>query len=87
MDQSTYIAGTIIAGFVIFVTVRGELPRYMGFLFGSPNQAAPTITPQQFGFSAPSGNASPAGGGGQANSSSMGDYVKMAETAVEFLAL
>jgi hypothetical protein len=51
MDQSTYIVGTIIAGFVIYITVRGELPRYMGFLYGAPkgnaqasNQPLATVT-------------------------------------------
>lgn len=44
MDQSTFIVGTVIAGFIVFVTVKGELPRYMGFLIGTPNQAAPAST-------------------------------------------
>lgn len=83
MDQSTYIVGSIIAGFVIFVTVRGELPRYMGFLIGSPNQAAATITPQDFGFSAPapSGNSSPSSPGG---SSMMKDISTALEIAGMF---
>jgi hypothetical protein len=35
MDQSNIIAGMVIVAFIIFITVRGELPTYMGFLFGA----------------------------------------------------
>lgn len=82
MDQSTFIVGTIIAGFIVFVTVKGELPRYMGFLIGTPNQAAPTVTPQQFGFSAPSGNASPAAPGGSSMTSDIGTALEIAGVLV-----
>lgn len=30
MSQSTILFGALVAAFVIFITVRGELPEYMG---------------------------------------------------------
>jgi hypothetical protein len=32
MGQSSVIAGAIFASFVLFVTIKGELPKYVGFL-------------------------------------------------------
>jgi hypothetical protein len=42
MNQSTKITGFIVAAFVIFITIHGELPTYLGFLIGgkSPNAAS-----------------------------------------------
>jgi hypothetical protein len=34
VNQSTIIAGTLLIAFLIFITMRGSLPRYMGFLVG-----------------------------------------------------
>ena len=34
MGQSTVIFGTLLFAFIVFITVRGELPKYMGFFFG-----------------------------------------------------
>jgi len=34
MRQDNVITLTMFAAFVVFVTARGELPRYMGFLIG-----------------------------------------------------
>jgi hypothetical protein len=35
MNQSNTIVGFTIAAFILFITVRGELPIYMGLLFGT----------------------------------------------------
>lgn len=40
MNQSTVILGYLAAGFLVFITVRGELPTYMGFLLGAGTGAA-----------------------------------------------
>ncbi len=46
MNQSTVILGYLAAAFLIFITVRGELPQYLGFLLGSgQGTAAPQATP------------------------------------------
>lgn len=34
MPQSNVIFAFLFAAFIIFVTVRGNLPKYMGFLLG-----------------------------------------------------
>jgi hypothetical protein len=36
MPQSNVIFFYIFAAFVVFITLRGELPKYMGFLLASP---------------------------------------------------
>lgn len=36
MNQSNVIFGFIFAAFVIFITQRGELPIYLGFLLATP---------------------------------------------------
>lgn len=35
MSQTSYIAAFLFIGFVIFVTVRGELPQYKAAVLGS----------------------------------------------------
>jgi hypothetical protein len=42
MNQSNVIFGFLAAAWLIFITVRGELPTYLGFLLASPQ--APTGT-------------------------------------------
>ena len=46
MNQSTIIFGYLAVAFLIFITQRGELPAYWGFLVSSPIQPAsgPTAT-------------------------------------------
>ncbi len=46
MSQNSIIAVGLILGFIVFVTVRGELPQYLGVLgLGSaPINPAPTTT-------------------------------------------
>jgi hypothetical protein len=34
MNQSNVIFGFLLAAFIVFITMRGELPVYMGFLLG-----------------------------------------------------
>lgn len=36
MNQSNIIFGFLLAAFVIFITQRGELPIYLGFLLATP---------------------------------------------------
>lgn len=47
MNQSTVIFGFLAAAFFVFITQRGELPIYWGFLVSSPVQPAsgPAATP------------------------------------------
>lgn len=40
MSQSNYIAGFIFLGFLVFVTVRGELPAYKAAIFGGTQAPA-----------------------------------------------
>jgi hypothetical protein len=83
MTQSSYILGTILAGFVIFITTRGELPRYMGFLVGTPNQATTkTDVTAQFSNTNASNNPSPSNAGGTL---SFDTIVKGAEIAAAFV--
>lgn len=44
MNQSTVIFGFLATAFVVFITVRGELPIYWGFLAKSPQGPATGIT-------------------------------------------
>lgn len=71
MNQSTKIIGFIAAAFVVFVTIRGELPTYMGILLGTAAQPTPAAGTQAMqGVTAPTSSAAtatPAGG----NSSAM----------------
>lgn len=50
IPQTSTIAFALIVGFIVFVTVRGELPKYIGVLTGSGS--TPSSTP-----SATNGNA------------------------------
>lgn len=45
MNHSSVIFFYLLAAFVIFITMRGELPRYLGFLLASP-KAAPVQAAQ-----------------------------------------
>ena len=45
MPQSSTIAFALIVGFVVFITVRGELPKYLGVLgLGSQAVSGPSQT-------------------------------------------
>lgn len=46
MNQSTIIFGYLAVAFLVFITQRGELPIYWGFLVSSPKQpaAGPSVT-------------------------------------------
>lgn len=35
MDQTNITVGVVIVAFIIFITVKGELPTYLGFLLGT----------------------------------------------------
>lgn len=68
MQQSNVIAGFIFVAFLIYITMKGELPTYMGFLLSSaPSAYAPptaSVAPVGATASAPaSGGAAKAGGG------------------------
>lgn len=39
MPQSNVIFFYLFAAFFVFITMRGELPKYMGFLLSSPTPA------------------------------------------------
>lgn len=53
MPQSNVIFFYVFAAFFVFITLRGELPKYMGFLLASPQGPAiqssplPDITPSK----------------------------------------
>ena len=40
MNQSSIIFGYLAVAFFIFITQRGELPTYWGFLVSTPKQAS-----------------------------------------------
>lgn len=44
MPQSNVIFGFLAVAFVVFITMRGELRLYMGFLLADPVQPNPTAT-------------------------------------------
>lgn len=83
MQHSNVIAGFIFAAFLIYITLKGELPTYMGFLLSSaPSTYKPptaSVAPVGAQASAPASGAqaSPSGimgmmGGG--NMSSLGGF-------------
>lgn len=39
-NQSGVIFGFLFIGFLVFITIRGELPIYAGLLLSTPKQAA-----------------------------------------------
>lgn len=41
MDQSSVIFGALIIGFVVFVTMRGELPKYFAVFIGGSSSSGP----------------------------------------------
>ena len=45
-NQSNVIFGYLLAAFIVFITLRGELPLYMGFILGGrpPGQIPDTGT-------------------------------------------
>lgn len=45
MNQSSWVAGYIFLAFLVYITMRGELPKYMGFLFASPVDSGITVSP------------------------------------------
>lgn len=74
MPQSNVIFAYLAVAFVIFITMRGELRLYLGFLLATPAQSpsapAPTAaTPTQTG----------------SNASTAFDLASAASTAAEFL--
>ncbi len=38
MSQSSWIAGFMFLAFFIYITMKGELPKYMGFLLSTPQE-------------------------------------------------
>jgi hypothetical protein len=38
ISQTSYIAAFILIGFLIFITIRGELPKYKAAILGSIQQ-------------------------------------------------
>ena len=78
MNQSTIIFGYLFAAFVIFITMRGELPVYMGFLLSTPKQPA----------SGPPASGSGATGSASSNgdvASGVGDAISVGVKVLPFL--
>lgn len=42
MNQSTIVFGFMLSAFVVFITMRGELRTYMGFLIGGGSAEQPS---------------------------------------------
>lgn len=40
MNQSSVIFGALFVAFLVFITLRGELPTYAGFLLSTPKGGA-----------------------------------------------
>lgn len=56
MSQTSIIFGTLLIGFIVYITIKGELPAYAAVLWGPkpatgtvtttfPNGAIPTLSP------------------------------------------
>lgn len=43
IPQSNVIFFYLFAAFFVFITMRGELPKYMGFLLSTPQQPTKTV--------------------------------------------
>lgn len=71
MSQSTVIVAFLAAAFLIFITQRGSLRTYLGFLFGNVSAAS--------NASASPNTAADSGGSGA-------DYATALETGAEILA-
>jgi hypothetical protein len=48
MPQSNAIFFFVFAAFFVFITLRGELPKYMGFLLASPVQPTTQVAGNSF---------------------------------------
>lgn len=67
MPQSNVIFFYLFAAFFVFITMRGELPKYMGFLLASPKAApstsavtrGPDLAPLSTGGTANANNTNP----------------------------
>jgi hypothetical protein len=44
MSQSNFIALFLFAAFIVFITLRGELPKYLGLLIPAKGATAPAGT-------------------------------------------
>jgi hypothetical protein len=44
VNQTSWIVGTIILGFVVYITLQGQLPAYKSALFGSASTGNATAT-------------------------------------------
>lgn len=44
-NQSAVIFGALFVAYIVFITVRGELPIYAGFLLSTPTPAGGATTP------------------------------------------
>ena len=44
MRQSTIIFGTLLAAFVIYITLRGQLPDYFALFTGAPSTSGDTTS-------------------------------------------
>jgi hypothetical protein len=42
--QTSWIAGGVFVGFVVYITIKGELPAYRDAIFGGQDKAAPAAT-------------------------------------------
>ena len=68
MSQSTIIFGALIFGFVVFITVKGELSAYLAILGLGPQKTTQSQTTLATGFKGFGGGADFGGAG------SSGDY-------------
>lgn len=50
MNQSNVIAAYLFGAFFVFITARGELPKYAGFLLGSGATPTTPTPPVKIGF-------------------------------------
>lgn len=46
MNQTSWIAAFIFVGFIVYVTVKGQLPQYRSAIFGSGQMAAASAATQ-----------------------------------------
>lgn len=77
MSQSNVIAASLALAFLMFITLRGELPDYLALFKAKPHAPAPTVT----GWGAPAAGSS--GGGAGGSGGIMGDVMKALPLIVE----
>ena len=63
MPHSSSIFGALLIGFIVFITLRGELPKYIAVLIGPSHPSGPAPDPTYIGAEDPNQQSSGGLGG------------------------